>query len=52
MSTTLTIELPVHFHRCGHGSRKALRSGTEAPALPPGRVPARGPADGLGVAFR
>ena len=39
MSTTLTIELPVHFHRCGHGSRKELRSGTEAAPLPPGRVP-------------
>ena len=39
MSTTVTIELPVHFHRCGHGSRKELRSGTEAPPLPPGRVP-------------
>jgi hypothetical protein len=39
MSTTLTIELPVHFHRCGQGSRKELRSGTEAMPLPPGRVP-------------
>jgi hypothetical protein len=39
MSTTLTIELPVHFHRCGHGSRKELRSGAEPPPLPPGRVP-------------
>jgi hypothetical protein len=39
MSTTLTIELPVHFHRCGHGSHKELRSGTAAPPLPPGRVP-------------
>jgi hypothetical protein len=39
MSTTLTIEVPVHFHRTGHGSRKELHSGTEAPALPPGRVP-------------
>jgi hypothetical protein len=39
MSTTLTIELPVHFHRCGHGSRKELRCGSEAPPLPPGRVP-------------
>ena len=27
MSTTLTIELPVHFRRCGHGSRKELRPG-------------------------
>ena len=39
MSTTLTIEMPVHFHRCGQGSRKELRSGAEAPTLPPGRVP-------------
>jgi hypothetical protein len=39
MSTTLTIEVPVHFHRCGHGSRKEMRSGAEAPALRPGRVP-------------
>jgi hypothetical protein len=39
MSTTLMIEVPVHFHRCGHGSRKEMRSGAEAPALPPGRVP-------------
>ena len=39
MSTALTIELPVHFQRIGHGSRKELCAGTEAPALPPGRVP-------------
>ena len=39
MSTTLTIEVPVHFHRCGHGSRKELHAGVETPALPPGRVP-------------
>jgi hypothetical protein len=39
MSTTLTIELPVHFHRCGHGSRKEMRCGAEAAPLPPGRVP-------------
>jgi hypothetical protein len=39
MSTTLTIELPVHFHRCGHGSRKELRAGALLPPLPPGRVP-------------
>jgi hypothetical protein len=38
-TTTLTIESPVHFHRCGHGSRKELHSGTAAPPLPPGRVP-------------
>jgi hypothetical protein len=39
MSTTLTIELPVHFHRGGHGSRKEIRSGVEAAPMPPGRVP-------------
>ena len=39
MSTTLTIELPVPFHRCGHGSRKERRCGAQTPALPPGRVP-------------
>jgi hypothetical protein len=39
MSTTWTIELPVHFHRSGHGSRKEMRSGAQTPALPPGRVP-------------
>jgi hypothetical protein len=39
MSTTLTIELPVHFHRTGHGSRKEMHCGVEAPALPPGRMP-------------
>jgi hypothetical protein len=39
MSMTLTIELPVHFQRCGHGSRKEMRSGAPTPALPPGRVP-------------
>ncbi len=39
MSTTLTIELPVHFQRGGKGRRKELRSGVETPALPPGRVP-------------
>jgi hypothetical protein len=38
MSATLTIEVPVHFQRCGHGSRKELRSGTETPPLLPGRV--------------
>ncbi|HEY7312721.1 MAG TPA: hypothetical protein VH643_25380 [Gemmataceae bacterium] len=31
--------MPVHFHRTGHGSRKEMHSGVEAPALPPGRVP-------------
>ena len=39
MSPTLTIELPVHFQRTGHSSRKELCAGTETPALPPGRVP-------------
>jgi hypothetical protein len=39
MSTTWTIEVPVHFQRCGHGSRKEVHSGTEPPALSPGRVP-------------
>jgi hypothetical protein len=39
MSTTLTIELPVHFQRGGRGSRKELRSGVEAVPLPSGRVP-------------
>jgi hypothetical protein len=39
MSTTLTIELPVHFHRCGHGSHKELHPGVEATPGPPGRVP-------------
>jgi hypothetical protein len=39
MSTTLTIELPVHFHRGGRGNRKELRAGAAAPSLPPGRVP-------------
>jgi hypothetical protein len=39
MSTTMRIELPVHFHRCGHGSRKEISCGAQTPALPPGRVP-------------
>ena len=39
MSTTLTIELAVHFHRGGHGSRKQMRSGVESAPMPPGRVP-------------
>jgi hypothetical protein len=39
MSTTWTIELPVHFQRCGRGSRKEMRSGVAAASLPPGRVP-------------
>jgi hypothetical protein len=39
MSPTLTIELPVHFERSGHGSRKELCAGVQTPALAPGRVP-------------
>jgi hypothetical protein len=39
MSTTWTIELSVHFQRCGRGSRKELRSGVEAAPVPPGRMP-------------
>jgi hypothetical protein len=39
MSTTLTIELPVHFHRVGRGSRKELQPGAEAAPVPQGRVP-------------
>jgi hypothetical protein len=39
MSTTLTIELPVHFQRCGRGSRKELHPGVAAAPGPPGRVP-------------
>jgi hypothetical protein len=39
MSTTLTIERPVHFRRGGHGGRKELKDGTAAPAPPQGRVP-------------
>lgn len=40
MSTPLTFECKVHFHRRGRGSRKELRSGEEqSPAVEPGRVP-------------
>jgi hypothetical protein len=39
MSTTLTIERPVHFRRGGHGGRKELKDGPAPPAPPPGRVP-------------
>ena len=39
MSTTWTIEVPVHFQRCGRGSRKEMHSGVEAAPVPPGRVP-------------
>lgn len=31
--------MPVHFQRCGQGSRKEMHCGVEAVALPPGRVP-------------
>jgi len=39
MSTTMTIEVPVHFQHVGRCGRKALRPGADKPALPPGRVP-------------
>jgi hypothetical protein len=39
MSTTLTIELPVHIQRTGHGSRKELCAGAQTPVPPLGRVP-------------
>jgi hypothetical protein len=39
MSTTLTIEVPIHFQHVGRCGRQALRSGAEKPAFPPGRVP-------------
>jgi hypothetical protein len=39
MSTTWTIEVPVHFQRGGRGSRKEMHQGVEAAPLPPGRVP-------------
>jgi hypothetical protein len=40
MSTPLTFECKVHFHRRGRGSRKELRPGEEPlPAVEPGRVP-------------
>ncbi len=40
MSTPLTFECKVHFHRQGRGSRKELRPGEEPrPAVEPGRVP-------------
>ena len=39
MSTTLTIELPVHFRGRGHGSRKEMHPGVGAAPGPPGRVP-------------
>jgi hypothetical protein len=39
MSTTWTIEVPVHFQRCGRGSRKEMHPGVQAAPVPPGRVP-------------
>ena len=39
MSTTPTIEVPVHFHRGGHGSGKELHPGVQTTPVPPGRVP-------------
>jgi hypothetical protein len=39
MTTTWTIEVPVHFQRCGRGSRKEMHPGVEAAPVPPGRVP-------------
>ena len=39
MSPTWTIELPVHFQRTGHGSRKELCAGAAAAAPALGRVP-------------
>jgi hypothetical protein len=40
MSTPLTFECKVHFHRRGRGGRKVLRPGAEPlPAVEPGRVP-------------
>jgi hypothetical protein len=35
----MTIEVPVSFQPVGRYGRKALRSGEEKPAMPPGRVP-------------
>jgi hypothetical protein len=40
MTTALTIEKSIHFHRRGKGSRKELRVGQEPPRpCTPGRVP-------------
>jgi hypothetical protein len=39
MTTTWTVEVPVHFQRCGRGSRKQMRPGVGAAPVPPGRVP-------------
>jgi hypothetical protein len=41
MTTPLTIECHVHFHRRSKGSRKELHPGPtpQGPVLPPGRVP-------------
>jgi hypothetical protein len=34
-----TVEVPMHFQRCGRGSRKEMHPGVEAAPVPPGRVP-------------
>jgi hypothetical protein len=41
MTTPLTIECPVHFHRHGKGGRRGLCAGQppRRPELPSGRVP-------------
>jgi hypothetical protein len=41
MTTPLTIECHVHFHRRGKGSHKEVHAGPtpQGPVLPPGRVP-------------
>lgn len=39
MSTTLTIEVPVHFQPLGRCGRKTLCSQEQPAALPAGRVP-------------
>jgi hypothetical protein len=41
MTTPLTIECPVHFHRHGKGGRRGLYAGQppQRPELSPGRVP-------------
>jgi hypothetical protein len=39
MSVTLTIEVPVTFHRCDRGSQPTLDSAGAAARLPAGRVP-------------
>ena len=39
MSTTWTVEVPVHLQRWGRGSRTEMYPGVPAAAVPPGRVP-------------